>query len=79
MLSGGGADVCLWGVAAIKRAGIDAGEVEECIFGCVLSANLGQNPARQVARGAGLSDTTVSSTVNKVYIHPSLPDAVRLV
>ena len=32
----------------------------------MLSANLGQNPARQVARGAGLPDTTVCTTVNKV-------------
>lgn len=53
-------------VAAVKRAGIPASSVEECIFGCVLSANLGQNAARQVARGAGLPDTTISTTVNKV-------------
>jgi acetyl-CoA C-acetyltransferase len=40
--------------------------VEEVVFGCVLSANLGQNPARQAALGAGLANTTVSTTVNKV-------------
>jgi hypothetical protein len=53
-------------VGAIKRAGIPSSAVEEVFFGCVLSANLGQNPARQVARGAGLPDTTVCTTVNKV-------------
>lgn len=40
--------------------------VEEVIFGCVLSAGLGQNPARQAALGAGLPDETVATTVNKV-------------
>lgn len=40
--------------------------VEEVIFGCVLSAGLGQNPARQAALGAGLSNETVATTVNKV-------------
>jgi acetyl-CoA C-acetyltransferase len=40
--------------------------VEEVIFGCVLSAGLGQNPARQAALGAGLRDETVATTVNKV-------------
>ena len=55
-------------VAALKRSGIPASSVEEVFFGCVLSANLGQNPARQVARGAGLADTTVCTTVNKVRV-----------
>lgn len=40
--------------------------VEEVIFGCVLSAGLGQNPARQAALGAGLKDETIATTVNKV-------------
>lgn len=40
--------------------------VEEVVFGCVLPANLGQNPARVAALGAGLHDTTVATTVNKV-------------
>lgn len=40
--------------------------VEEVIFGCVLSAGLGQNPARQAALGAGLPNETISTTVNKV-------------
>lgn len=53
-------------IAALKRAGIPASSVEEVFFGCVLSANVGQNPARQVARSAGLLDSTVCTTVNKV-------------
>ncbi|KAG0651538.1 Acetyl-acetyltransferase [Hyphodiscus hymeniophilus] len=41
-------------------------DVEEVFFGNVLSANVGQAPARQCAIGGGLSDTTVCTTVNKV-------------
>ncbi|KAI7881535.1 thiolase [Lichtheimia hyalospora FSU 10163] len=52
--------------AALKQANLPTDSVDEVIFGCVLSANLGQNPARQVALGAGLKETTVSTTVNKV-------------
>lgn len=51
---------------AIRRAGIDAGSIEECIFGNVLTAGLGQNPARQVALAAGVSNTVGSLTINKV-------------
>lgn len=51
---------------ALKRAGVPAEAVEECIMGCVLAAGLGQNPARQAARGAGLPDRIGSFTVNKV-------------
>ncbi|CRG92207.1 acetyl-CoA C-acetyltransferase [Talaromyces islandicus] len=52
---------------ALDRAeGINASDVEEVIFGNVLSAGVGQNPARQAALGAGLQDTTVCTTVNKV-------------
>lgn len=52
---------------ALERAeGVKAADVEEVFFGNVLSANVGQNPARQAALGAGLSDTTVCTTVNKV-------------
>ena len=39
---------------AIQRAGIEASDVEEVIFGNVLQAGLGQNPARQAARAAGV-------------------------
>lgn len=40
--------------------------MEEVFFGNVLSANLGQAPARQAALGAGLSKSVVCTTVNKV-------------
>ncbi|KAF8469697.1 Thiolase, N-terminal domain-containing protein [Kalaharituber pfeilii] len=56
------------GSHAIKAAlaKIPAIDVDEVFFGNVVSANLGQNPARQCALGAGLPDTTVATTVNKV-------------
>jgi acetyl-CoA C-acetyltransferase len=53
--------------AAIARSGIPASSVEEVFFGSVLSANVGQNPARQVSRGSGLPDSTVCTTINKVF------------
>jgi acetyl-CoA C-acetyltransferase len=52
--------------AAIERAGITGSEVDEVIMGCVLQANLGQAPARQAAKFAGLPDTVICTTVNKV-------------
>lgn len=52
--------------AAVERAGIDAGQVEEVLMGSVLQANLGQAPARQAARKAGLPDHVSCTTVNKV-------------
>lgn len=51
---------------AVSRAGIDPKEVEEVYFGNVLSANVGQGPARQCAIGGGLPQTTIATTVNKV-------------
>jgi acetyl-CoA C-acetyltransferase len=58
------------GAAAIKgaidRIGLDAKEVNEVIMGCVLQANLGQAPARQAAKFAGLPDDVACTTVNKV-------------
>ena len=51
---------------AIRRAGIEPGAIEEVIFGNVLPAGLGQNPARQVARAAGVPDEVGSLTINKV-------------
>lgn len=51
---------------ALKKANLPPEAVEEAIFGCVMPAGLGQNPARQAAIGAGLKDTTISTTVNKV-------------
>jgi len=51
---------------AVKRAGIDAASVDECIMGCVLPAGLGQNPARQAALRGGLADTVSALTLNMV-------------
>src|SRR3954464_1282254 len=52
--------------AAIEKAGIKPEDVDEVLMGCVLQANLGQAPARQAARFAGLPDDVVCTTVNKV-------------
>lgn len=51
---------------ALGRAGLPAEEVDEVIFGNVLSAGLGQNVARQAAIGAGLPPAVGATTVNKV-------------
>lgn len=51
---------------ALKRANVDANQVNEVIMGNVLQAGLGQNPARQSALKADIPDTVPSFTVNKV-------------
>jgi acetyl-CoA C-acetyltransferase len=51
---------------AIRRAGIDAEQVDEVLMGNVLQAGLGQNPARQAAVGAKLPTAIPAMTVNKV-------------
>jgi len=51
---------------AVARAGVDPPLVEECIMGNVISAGLGQNPARQAALRGGLSDHVAALTINKV-------------
>ncbi len=51
---------------AMRRAGIDPGIVDEVIFGNVLKAGLGQNPARQAAINAGIPATVGAFTVEKV-------------
>ena len=51
---------------AIRRAGIQPAAVEEVILGNVLTAGLGQNPARQAAIRAGVPNTVPAFTVNKV-------------
>ena len=49
------------------RAGEIAGdEVDEVVLGCVLTAGLGQNPARQVAIGAGIPKEVPATTMNMV-------------
>src|SRR5687767_7936701 len=51
---------------AVARAGVDPVAVEECIMGNVLSAGVGQAPARQAALIAGLSNEVAALTINKV-------------
>jgi acetyl-CoA C-acetyltransferase len=51
---------------AVRRAGVQPGDVDECIMGNVLPAGLGQNPARQAALWGGLPDTVSALTINKV-------------
>jgi acetyl-CoA C-acetyltransferase len=51
---------------ALEKAGISAVEVNDVIMGSVMQANLGQAPARQAAKFAGLPDTVNCTTVNKV-------------
>jgi acetyl-CoA C-acetyltransferase len=51
---------------AVRRASIDPSVVDECIMGNVVSAGLGQNPARQAALHGGLSDSVAALSINKV-------------
>ncbi|HEY4335303.1 MAG TPA: acetyl-CoA C-acyltransferase [Puia sp.] len=51
---------------ALQKAGVAPEQVQEVLMGCVLQGNLGQAPARQAARGAGLPDEVICTTVNKV-------------
>src|SRR5579871_146841 len=51
---------------AIEKAGVKPTQIQDVLMGCVLQANLGQAPARQAAIGAGLPDSVVCTTVNKV-------------
>lgn len=51
---------------ALSRAGVAADEVDECIMGEVLTAGVGQAPARQAALFAGLKNSTPCMTINKV-------------
>ena len=51
---------------AVRRAGIDPASVDECIMGNVVSAGLGQAPARQAALRGGLSNDVAALTINKV-------------
>jgi len=51
---------------AVARAGIDPASVEECIMGNVLTAGVGQAPARQAALAGGLSNDVGALTINKV-------------
>ncbi|MFI5153369.1 MAG: acetyl-CoA C-acyltransferase [Chitinophagales bacterium] len=51
---------------ALEKSGITAQQVEDVLMGCVLQANLGQAPARQAAKFAGLPNEVNCTTVNKV-------------
>jgi len=52
--------------AALARSGLAAGDVQETFMGNVLSAGLGQAPARQAAKGAGIPDSVPATTIGKV-------------
>ncbi len=52
--------------AAVERAGIQPENVQEVFMGSVIQANLGQAPARQASKFAGLPDSVICTTVNKV-------------
>src|SRR6202011_1263466 len=51
---------------AVKRSNLDPKQIDECIMGNVVSAGLGQNPARQAAIFGGLAPEVGAMTVNKV-------------
>lgn len=51
---------------ALQKAGIQPDQVDELLMGCVIQAGLGQAPARQAAKAAGLPDKVICTTVNKV-------------
>ena len=52
--------------AAVEDAGIDASSLDEVIMGCVLTAGMGQAPARQAMLNAGIPDSVGSLAVNRV-------------
>ncbi len=52
--------------AAIERSGLDQAQFNEVIMGSVLTAAVGQAPARQAALGAGMDKSTTCTTINKV-------------
>ena len=67
--------------AALERAGISVEDVDEVVLGCVLTAGLGQNPARQVAIGAGIPKEVPATTINMVCgsgLNRSSPCSQRL-
>ena len=67
--------------AAIERSGIPASDIDAVIFGQVLQAGAGQNPARQTAIGAGVGWDTPATTINKVCLSglEAVIDAARLI
>ena len=67
--------------AAIDRSGLDADSIDGVIFGQVLQAGAGQNPARQMALAAGVPISVPAATVNKVCLSGLLAviDAARMI
>ncbi len=51
---------------AVERSGVNPADVDESIMGCCLMANVGQAPARQASRKAGLPDSTGATTITKM-------------
>lgn len=51
---------------AIEQSGLDPAAIDDVLMGCVLPAGLGQAPARQASRQAGIPDSAGAVTVNKV-------------
>jgi acetyl-CoA C-acetyltransferase len=65
-------------VSAIERSGIDPSDVEHVVFGQVLQAGAGQNPARQVLFKSGLAKSVTAETVNKVCASGLLASATAM-
>jgi acetyl-CoA C-acetyltransferase len=67
--------------AAVERAGVNVDDIDQVIFGQVLQAGTGQNPARQTSIAAGLGWKTPAVTVNKVCLSglAAIVDAARLI
>ncbi len=51
---------------AVEKAGLQPSQIDEVLMGSVIQANLGQAPARQAAKFAGLPDNVICTTINKV-------------
>ena len=52
--------------AALEKSGVSPNAVQEVYMGCVLQAGVGQAPARQAAKFAGIPDNVPATTINKV-------------
>ena len=52
--------------ASLQRSGVDPGQVEQLLYGNVVSSSLGPNVARQVTIGAGLDPSVGAATINKL-------------
>lgn len=60
-------DLCASAIkAAMERAGVSGTDIDEVVMGCVLPAGLGQAPARQASRAAGIPDAAGATTINKM-------------